>query len=296
MCICELFSLCYYLPIKIHNAICLDNNRLNKIKFYLSLLKYSVRNPKKGADLFSALQQSQQDDKQDIHHYSVDATNTIDFLKLIFPNSGYTLNELKNQTLDLEHHFTNFFTEIEKEEYPSKKKPYPISYSLNDQSGLLLYAICKIIQPDRVIETGVAYGRSSSYILKALTENNKGTLYSIDSTFKPWETEQMIGSAIPEYLKKRWKLVLGTSSEKLMQLLESLKTIDFFFHDSLHTYKNMIFEYETVWKYIRKNGLILSDDILDNNAFYDFTLDKKTKALIMSGDAESSFGALLKIN
>lgn len=244
--------------------------------------------------MLTALQQSQHDNKQDVHAYSINARNIVDFLKMIFPNYEYTLTELKNQTVDLERHIANFFAGLEKEEYPSKKKPYPVSYSLNDQSGLLLYAICKIIKPDKIIETGVAYGLSSSYILKALDENNKGTLYSIDSTFKPWESEQMIGAAIPENLRKRWKLIFGTSSEKLAPLLELLETIDIFFHDSLHTYKNMIFEYETAWPHIKNGGFLFSDDILGNNAFYDFNLDKKTRSFILSSNADSSFGVLLK--
>lgn len=267
---------------------------LDRIKFYLSLLKYSIINPKKGSDLLSALQQSRQDNRKDVHIYSIDTRNVADFLKTLFPNCEYTLDELKNQTADLEQHFTDFFAELEKEEYPSEKKPYPISYSLNDQSGLLLYAICKIVKPDKIVETGVAYGLSSSYILKALNENNRGTLYSIDSTFKPWETEQMIGAAIPEYLRKRWKITFGTASDRLASLLESLDTIDIFFHDSLHTYKNMILEYDTAWPHIKKGSLLLSDDILGNNAFYDFSLDKKTKPLIMSSNSDSSFGVLVK--
>ena len=267
---------------------------MNRIKVYLSLLKYSITNPKRGTNMLTALQQSQHDKKRDIHTYSIDARNVIDFLKIIFPGYEYTLTELKSQTADVEQHITNFFTGLEKEEYPSKKKPYPVSYSLNDQSGLLLYAICKMVKPDKVIETGVAYGLSSSYILKALDENNKGTLYSIDATFKPWESEQMIGSAIPGNLKKRWKLIFGTSSEKLAQLLKSLGTIDIFFHDSLHTYKNMIFEYEAAWPYIKNGGLLFSDDILGNDAFYDFNVDKKTKSFVLSSNTNSSFGVLLK--
>jgi predicted O-methyltransferase YrrM len=258
------------------------------------LLKYSITNPKRGANMLIALQQSQHDKKQDIHTYSINARNVVDFLKIIFPSYEYTLSELKNQTADLEQYITNFFAGLEKEEYPSKKKPYPVSYSLNDQSGLLLYAICKTVKPDKIIETGVAYGLSSSYILKALDENNKGTLYSIDATFKPWESEQMIGSAIPGNLKKRWKLIFGTSSEKLVPLLKSLGTIDIFFHDSLHTYKNMIFEYEAAWQHIKNGGLLFSDDILGNDAFYDFNVDKKTKSFILSSNTDSSFGVLLK--
>lgn len=44
----------------------------------------------------------------------------------------------------------------------------------------LLYAICRIMKPDIVVETGVAQGVSTAFILKALSANNAGGLFSID--------------------------------------------------------------------------------------------------------------------
>ena len=67
---------------------------------------------------------------------------------------------------------------------------------------------CKITKPKIVMETGVAYGLSTMYILQALFENKKGILYSIDSVFSPWQSKEIIGSAIPSYLCKNWKLIL----------------------------------------------------------------------------------------
>ena len=96
------------------------------------------------------------------------------------------------------------------------------------------------MKPKIIVETGVAYGKSSSYILKALKDNGFGKLYSIDFTFRPWETKEMIGSAIPEELKENWNFNFGPSSKKLKKVLLELNTIDIFLHDSLHTFKNMM--------------------------------------------------------
>lgn len=46
--------------------------------------------------------------------------------------------------------------------------------------GALVYAIVRVLKPEIVVETGVASGLSSAYILQALEENRKGKLYSID--------------------------------------------------------------------------------------------------------------------
>ena len=41
--------------------------------------------------------------------------------------------------------------------------------------------------------------------------------------------------------------------------------IDIFFHDSLHTYDHMMFEYLTSWDYLKEGGVLFSDDIVVMN-------------------------------
>jgi len=134
----------------------------------------------------------------------------------------------------------------------------------------ILYIITRILEPKTVVETGVASGISSTYILQALKDNGRGELYSIDiSTQIPRDTKQ-VGWIIPQELRYRWHLIRGSSSEKLLPLLKSLGKIDIFLHDSLHTYENMLWEYKTVWHFIRRDGILLSHDIQLNKAFSDF--------------------------
>ncbi len=54
------------------------------------------------------------------------------------------------------------------------------------------------------------------------------------------------------------------------KLLTESGEVDLFIHDSEHTYQNMMFEFHTVWPYLRKGGLLLSDDIDWNQAFKEF--------------------------
>ncbi|NDB52306.1 MAG: class I SAM-dependent methyltransferase [Nitrosopumilaceae archaeon] len=104
----------------------------------------------------------------------------------------------------------------------------------------------------------------------------------------------MIGRVIPDELKIRWEFVFGSSSEKLKNILSQLNEIDIFFHDSLHTYKNMMFEFETAWPFITKNGFLISDDIRDNNAFYDFTKKINKNPFILAQKENSFFGLINK--
>jgi len=135
-----------------------------------------------------------------------------------------------------------------------------------DGTRLILYAIVRMFKPDIVVETGVARGASSAYILAALHENRKGILYSID--LPPHEAAyikneegyiledgqkhyiQKIGDLVPEYLRSRWTLIIGDSKKELPKLLSEIDSISIFFHDSLHTYEHMMFEYTTAWPHI----------------------------------------------
>jgi predicted O-methyltransferase YrrM len=137
----------------------------------------------------------------------------------------------------------------------------------------LLYVIVRKLCPELVIETGVSAGISTSYILQALYDNNFGYLISIDyQNYALSEAQTVIttGFAVPWYLKGRWSLRKGKSEEVLKPLIKEYDKIDLFLHDSEHSYRNMFFEYCAVWDKLRNGGLLISHDINDNKAFYDF--------------------------
>lgn len=137
----------------------------------------------------------------------------------------------------------------------------------------LIYVLVSMVKPEIVVETGVSAGVSSAYILQALHDNNKGKLYSIDYpnyTLVEAKNVEVTGMAVPCYLRYRWTLLMGKSSEQLPALLRNLDDVDMFVHDSEHSYGNMKQEYETVWYKIKRKGLLVSHDINDNKAFREF--------------------------
>jgi predicted O-methyltransferase YrrM len=143
-----------------------------------------------------------------------------------------------------------------------------------------LYVLCRLFKPEVVVETGVAEGFSSAFILYALENNRKGRLYSIDLPNQPGQElkeGRTTGWLVPEKIRSRWELILGNSKSELPALCNRLKRIDFFYHDSDHNYKNMTFELEIVFSHIKEGGLIIADDITDNNAFGDFAVSTNCK-------------------
>ena len=160
-------------------------------------------------------------------------------------------------------------------------------------AGFFLYMLVRSIKPEFFVETGVSAGESSTYILQAMHDNNFGKLYSIDvpSVFVPKGMTTITpegktsGWAVPDNLKDRWELNLGKSEELLPDILRKLEKIDIFFHDIMHSYEHMMFEYTESWDFIKENGLLLSDDIVVMNGrghspFIDFANLKQKQIAI----------------
>ena len=139
---------------------------------------------------------------------------------------------------------------------------------------LCQYAAVRALAPEIVVETGVASGVSSSYLLLALQKNGRGKLHSIelgDVRYLP--PEKAPGWIVPDWLKSRRELQIGDSRALLPAMLTKLGTIDVFIHDSLHTYDHMLWEYRTAYPFLRPGGLLISDDASWNPAFPEFSAE-----------------------
>jgi hypothetical protein len=142
--------------------------------------------------------------------------------------------------------------------------PFPQKHHADFALARFAYLICRFVQPQVVVETGVAYGVTSAFILKAMQVNQRGTLYSIDLPASARaDAVQYVGHLIPADLRPRWKLTIGASRRVLRPLLAEISDPDIFLHDSLHTFRNMRYEFAS----IKRPRVILSDDIEGNPAF-----------------------------
>jgi len=138
------------------------------------------------------------------------------------------------------------------------------------EEAQVLYTLTRLLKPDAVVETGVAGGITSAFILAALRDNARGTLFSVDLPAAGlvsdglrywWPPENKPGWLIPDPLRVRWNLILGTAEDKLGPLLAELGEVGIFLHDSLHTFRHQRFEYNTAWPHIMPGGLLLSHDV-----------------------------------
>jgi predicted O-methyltransferase YrrM len=140
--------------------------------------------------------------------------------------------------------------------------------------GPSLYLLMRLLRPNTVVETGVAAGVSSHFILQALQDNGGGHLYSVDLLPEVEECNKMTGWLVPDDLRQRWELNIADAKEILPGLLERLQEIDCFIHDSLHTYEHMLWEFRVAWPHLRSGGLFLAHDVGTNQAFFDFMKER----------------------
>lgn len=153
--------------------------------------------------------------------------------------------------------------------------------------------IVRALRPDVMIETGVERGYSSSVTLAAMRENGGGRLYSID--LPPLEGgEGFTGAAVPDELRDRWTLRLGSSRTVLPELVSEVARVDVFLHDADHTYRSQLAEYRAVWPALREGGVLISDDVW-NSALLDFAAEVgEQPLLIRRWDDHDAIGLLRK--
>jgi predicted O-methyltransferase YrrM len=151
----------------------------------------------------------------------------------------------------------------------------PFSFhSWNDGDAGMVRAIWTLIRhrrPNIVVETGVAHGMTSRFILEALERNGAGNLWSIDLPPVNPQTRQEVGIAVDNAaLRSRWSYIAGTSRRRLPVLLSQLGRVDLFIHDSMHSARNVAFEMDLAWRYLTPGGVVVVDDIDVNPAFTAF--------------------------
>jgi len=163
------------------------------------------------------------------------------------------------------------------------------------QLGLAIWCLIHSMGPERVVETGVAHGLTSRIILEALERAGRGRLWSIDLPAMDPGLHEQIAIAVPERLRARWTYIAGTSRRRLPGLLEQIRPIDLFVHDSSHTRRNTLFELRLAWSALGR-GAIVADDINQSTAFAEMSESVGATAVhvALAGDGAALFGILLR--
>jgi hypothetical protein len=134
-----------------------------------------------------------------------------------------------------------------------------------------VWCLSRHLRPAKIVETGVARGITTRFLLEALERNGTGHLWSIDLP-PPLERElhRQIAIAVPASLRARWTYVRGSSRRRLPALLGAIAPVDLFIHDSNHTSRNLLFELRHAWTALAPHGFAVADDVDLNCGFHAF--------------------------
>jgi predicted O-methyltransferase YrrM len=168
------------------------------------------------------------------------------------------------------------------------------SFNADLDLARLCYLLCRVGKPRIVIETGVANGVTSTFILQALEANGKGELHSIDLPPLAVYGGSEVGSLVPQNLRHRWRLHLGSSRRLLPPLVKRAGKVDLFVHDSLHSYHNVKRELRVVSRHLSPEGIVVVDNIANNSAFTEWARKHQPKFQSVVRESKSILGIALR--
>jgi Methyltransferase domain len=176
------------------------------------------------------------------------------------------------------------------------KAPFTLAHNGDIELARFCYALSRALAPKVVLETGVAYGVTTAFILKAIEVNGTGELWSADLPPLGRQAEDYVGFLVPKDLRLHWNLRRGITKRLLPELLPSLGHVDIFIQDSLHTYRNINDEVQMVWPFLKPGGVVIVDDIGGNCAFEDLIkrVGPSSSIVIQELHKKSMFGVLVK--
>lgn len=163
---------------------------------------------------------------------------------------------------------------------------HPADWGASTPLAMTLYVAARVARPSLVLETGVANGISTFFLLAALNRNGAGRLVSTDVTDRA-------GRLVSSSDVRRWtfRALAHPFDRSFRALAESLGPVDFYFHDAAHDYRWQTFEFETMFRSVRPGGVFLSDDVDSSFAFLDFVTRHRLAAVALVGTRQVA-GAL----
>jgi len=122
---------------------------------------------------------------------------------------------------------------------------------LSDTEAEITYMMVRETKPNLVVEASPLNGWSTTWLLRALEDNNKGQLYSYDLN-----NHQPLVDKLPNHLKKRWHMHPGDMRDRNIP-----KKIDYLFLDSEHTGSFARFYIKKIFPNVKKDSVISIHDI-----------------------------------
>ena len=152
---------------------------------------------------------------------------------------------------------------------------FPYANDADPALARALWLIARRGRIDRAVETGVARGVSSRFILEALEANRAGHLWSVDLPPLLEGFQSSVGAGVPGALRQRWTYVRGASARQLPRLFGAIAPIDLFVQDSVGTPPTVLVELEWAWRALRPRGWLVVNAVNRSDALARFVLGNR---------------------
>ena len=207
--------------------------------------------------------------------------------------SGSTIRQAEEAVNGITTHFESV------EELSNNIKGSGRSYYAQFPAPIDLFALVRLTRPRSLVESGVASGVSSTFLLLGIKANSAGVLHSIDFPVfrqggrgnESWAIPKgkSSGWAVPTRLRNRWDLREGRSEDLLRPLLEEIGTVDLYCHDSPVGLGHFEFEMKSIRKHLKPGPLVIADNT-DRRVFDETARSVGAEAFYRR---QSSLGAFL---
>ncbi|MGB3752427.1 MAG: class I SAM-dependent methyltransferase [Parerythrobacter sp.] len=137
----------------------------------------------------------------------------------------------------------------------------------------LIHFLVRYLEPEFIVETGVAAGWSSHAALAACEKNGNGRLYSSDFPyFRETNAADDIGLLVPDHLRDRWTLDIRGDEHSLPEVASRNGAIDLLHYDSDKSYSGRKFALSTLEGSLSQDAWLIMDDIQDDLFFRDMVI------------------------
>lgn len=134
-----------------------------------------------------------------------------------------------------------------------------------------LYWLTRYLEPQVIVETGVAAGWSSRAFLTALEKNGSGRLYSSDLPyFRLPDPDRFVGVLVESDLRENWTLLLEGDQANLPRILDQVPRVDIFHYDSDKMASGREFAVALVRDKLARGGVMVMDDIFNDDWFRNY--------------------------
>ncbi len=199
------------------------------------------------------------------------------------------------------------FVEQYMAELGAKYRAHYVPGWVNLDDALFLYWLVRQVKPRTIVQTGVCNGLSAAFMMLGLVKNGpEGTLHVIDlpPVFDPndpaWIEEGKVygvvipegrttGWLVPDAYRSRFEVWNGDAKDLLPKMVDKVDAIDFFYHDSDHTYNHMMFEFREARRKLTKGGLVVGDDVSWNASVWDFADEHRVPSYNFKGAVGVAF-------